>query len=70
MVRNIWTLANALGLCRECCKPSTYCLTPLRPSALIPGRERAGPLPSIAVADALLDERRKLTAWISEPGPA
>jgi hypothetical protein len=24
-------------------------------------RERAGPLPSIAVADALLDERRELT---------
>jgi hypothetical protein len=25
-------------------------------------RERGGPLPSIAVADALLDERRELTA--------
>jgi hypothetical protein len=28
-------------------------------------RERVGPLPSIAVADALVDERRKLTEWIS-----
>jgi hypothetical protein len=26
-------------------------------------RERGGPLPSIAVADALLDERRELTEW-------
>jgi hypothetical protein len=30
-------------------------------------RERGGPLPSIDVADALLDERRELTGWISEP---
>jgi len=28
------------------------------------------PLPSIDVADALLDERRELTEWISEPVPA
>jgi hypothetical protein len=33
-------------------------------------RERGGPLPSIDVADALLDERRGLTDWISEPVPA
>jgi hypothetical protein len=33
----------------------------LRPAA----REQGGPLPSIRVADALLDERRKLTEWIS-----
>jgi hypothetical protein len=26
-------------------------------------RERGGPLPSIDVADALLDERRKLAEW-------
>jgi hypothetical protein len=26
-------------------------------------RERGGPLPSIDVADALLDERRELTEW-------
>ena len=26
-------------------------------------RERGGPLPSINVADALLDERRELTEW-------
>jgi hypothetical protein len=26
-------------------------------------RERGGPLPSIAVADALVDERRELTLW-------
>jgi hypothetical protein len=26
-------------------------------------RERGGPLPSIAVADALLDERREVTEW-------
>jgi hypothetical protein len=26
-------------------------------------RERSGPLPSIAVAHALLDERRELTQW-------
>jgi hypothetical protein len=26
-------------------------------------RERDGPLPSIHVADALLDERRELTEW-------
>jgi hypothetical protein len=26
-------------------------------------RERGGPLPSIDVADALLDERRELTQW-------
>jgi hypothetical protein len=32
-------------------------------------RERGGPLPSIDVADALLDERRQLTEWISEPAP-
>jgi hypothetical protein len=32
-------------------------------------RERGGPLPSIDVADALLDERRELTEWISEPAP-
>ena len=31
----------------------------LRPAA----RERGGPLPSIDVADALLDERRELTEW-------
>jgi hypothetical protein len=28
-------------------------------------RERGGPLPSIAVADALRDERRELTAWVT-----
>ena len=33
-------------------------------------RERDGSLPSIDVADGLLDERRKLTEWISEPVPA
>jgi hypothetical protein len=33
-------------------------------------RERGGPLPLIDVADALLDERRELTEWISEPMPA
>jgi hypothetical protein len=32
-------------------------------------RERAGPLPSIDVADALLDERCELAEWISEPAP-
>jgi hypothetical protein len=32
-------------------------VTVLRPRT----RERGGPLPSIAVADALLDERRELT---------
>jgi hypothetical protein len=32
-------------------------------------RERGGPLPSIGVADALLDERRELSEWISEPAP-
>ena len=32
--------------------------------------ERGGPLPSIDVADALLDGRRELTEWISEPVPA
>jgi len=26
-------------------------------------RERSGPLPSIDVADALLEERRELTEW-------
>jgi hypothetical protein len=26
-------------------------------------RERGGPLPSIDVADALLDERREMTEW-------
>jgi hypothetical protein len=30
-------------------------------------RERGGPLPSIDVADALLDERREMSEWISEP---
>jgi hypothetical protein len=29
--------------------------------------ERGGPLPSIAVADSLLDERRELTQRISAP---
>jgi hypothetical protein len=33
-------------------------------------RERGGPLPLIAGADALLDERRELTECISEPVPA
>ena len=33
-------------------------------------RERGGPLPSIAMADALLDERREVTERISEPVPA
>jgi hypothetical protein len=33
-------------------------------------RERGVSLPSIAAADALLDERRKLTDWISELVPA
>jgi len=32
-------------------------------------REQGGPLPSIDVADALLDERCYLTEWISEPAP-
>jgi hypothetical protein len=32
-------------------------------------QERSGPLPSIDVADALLDERRELTEKISEPAP-
>jgi hypothetical protein len=32
-------------------------------------RERGGPLPSIDVADALLDERRELAEWIGEPAP-
>jgi hypothetical protein len=31
---------------------------------------RAGPPPSIGGADVLLDERRELTEWISEPVPA
>jgi hypothetical protein len=29
-------------------------------------RERGGPLPSIDVADALLDERRELTEWAAK----
>ena len=33
-------------------------------------RSGLGPLPSIDMADALLDERRRLTEWISEPVPA
>ena len=32
-------------------------------------RERGRPLPSVDVADALLDERRELTEGISEPAP-
>jgi hypothetical protein len=31
-------------------------------------RELAGPLPSIAVADALLDEHRELTEWATTSG--
>ena len=34
----------------------------LRLVAALCARERGGPLPSIDVADALLDERRELTA--------
>jgi hypothetical protein len=30
-------------------------------------RERSGPLPSIDVADALLDERRELTGDVDDP---
>jgi hypothetical protein len=33
-------------------------------------RERGGSLPSIDVADALLDERHQVTERISEPVPA
>jgi len=35
--------------------------TPRRAALRRAARERGGPLPSIDVADALLDERRKLT---------
>jgi hypothetical protein len=31
-------------------------------------RERGGPLPSIDVADALLDERRELTEFVNQIG--
>jgi hypothetical protein len=31
-------------------------------------RERGGSLPSIVVADALLDERRELTEWVAATG--
>jgi hypothetical protein len=33
-------------------------------------REHGGPLPSIDVADGLLDERREQTESINEPAPA
>jgi len=33
-------------------------------------REHGGPLPSIDLADGLLDERREQTEWINEPAPA
>jgi hypothetical protein len=33
----------------------------------VAARERGGPLPSIDVADALLDERRELTEWANNP---
>jgi hypothetical protein len=31
-------------------------------------RESGGPLPAMAVADALLDERRELTEWAATTG--
>jgi hypothetical protein len=47
--------------------PLAYCLIicELRLVAALrrAARERGGPLPSIAAADALLDERRELTEW-------
>jgi hypothetical protein len=38
-------------------------------AALRRARERDGLLPSIDVADALLDERRELNEWATAPSP-
>jgi hypothetical protein len=54
-MRDIETVDSELGL-----------VAALRRAA----REHGGPLPSIDVADALLDERREQTEWINEPAPA
>ena len=50
--------------CRETIDSERRLVAALRSAAL----ERGGPLPSIAVADAWLDERRELTEWATTAG--